>query len=149
MTPFMLLDSLKEILEGLMAGIQLKCGRPVKVYTQNAPMRRTEEDDGAFPYCLIKLGDGRDGEEGPVQDIAMVFGVLDESDDYEGFRDAVNLVEAVRQRFYEYPQFGPFEVITKKTAWTFPQDGETYPYYFGAVLLCVALPGIPRVSNFI
>lgn len=124
MIALLLQDALAERLRGLFDGWTLpaKSGerREVRVFTQFLPLPRATQSDGEdgplvfddamaygeadleenFPCVLIKLDEGTEKDsKGPDAvriKVRLLTGVYDDSSDCQGYRDAMNIVEAMR-----------------------------------------------------
>lgn len=92
--------------------------RPVRVFTQFLPLPEAARTDGAdgplvfdealaygeedlernFPCVLVKVDEGKDADEaGPCRVSArLLAGVYDDSSDCQGYRDGLNILDAVR-----------------------------------------------------
>lgn len=114
MTPLDILDEITEILTGILSGYSDYSGTPYTVYKQNLPddWDINEDYEGMegspeislllkrnYPHCLVTIEDGIQDSSQSACDITLFFAVKDESEDRCGYRDIMNVTEAVRQYF--------------------------------------------------
>lgn len=147
MTPLNLQDSLKMELEKVLANVLLKSSEAFHFYTQNLPPKKDSQDKSMFPYCLIKLGDGEDDQETSTQDVIIVFATWDKDKDYQGYRDVMNAIQIVREYLKKNQEIDDTFSIKYPVRWASPDDSDTYPFYFGAILVTFSLPQIGLVSE--
>lgn len=161
MTAMMLLDALVARMEELFAGWTLtaKDGsrQAVKVFAQylpqpkavtvkpkgDAPIQAPEgygpaDIESCFPCVVVRLDEGRDKEEGALDaaraDVHILVGAYDESPDCQGYRDVVNVIEAVRQDLLAMPG----RVLDRKWRLEIPTrwylfDDQPWPVWFGQI----------------
>jgi hypothetical protein len=147
MTPLDLQDSLKIELTEVLSKVLLKSGEQFNLYTQNLPPKKDAKDKSMFPYSLIKLGDGEDDLDDATQDIVIVFATYDNDQNYQGYRDVMNAIQKVREYLKEKQIIGQRYTVKYPIRWASPDDSDTYPYYFGAILVTFNLPQIGLVSE--
>ncbi len=131
MTPLILQNKVKEELELFL--------EKFNIYEQSLPPRKGK-DDSHFPYALIELGNGEENDEEATQEIVITFGVKDEVEDYSGYTGIVNVVQEVRQHMLSKKIIGEMFEVKKPIKWVLPESNETYPKYFGGILLTFSIP---------
>lgn len=147
MTPFNLQEKLVENIKSLnLQSTAINSG--FNVFIQNLPPKKDAKDDSMFPFCLITLTDGEQGEEA-TQDILFTFGVKDQNTNYQGYKDIVNSIEKVRQYLIKDKEVENRFILKTPIRWTYPDSVETYPFYFGAILATYTIPQITINNNYI
>ena len=163
MTELNLLDALVEKLRELFMGYELKGKsgllQEVKVFAQYLPQPEavvvdTDPDDDAeaiepqgyspadiesnFPCVIVKLDEATDREEGSLDavriNVRILVGTYDESPDCQGYRDVLNIIEAVRQCLLTMPD----RVLAKRyrlemAMKSYLFDEQAWPIYFGQI----------------
>lgn len=147
MTPLDLQDCLKKEISNVLTKVLTKSGDAFHIYTQNLPPKKDVKDHSMFPYCLIKLGDGEDSRNSATQDIIIVFATMDTDQSYQGYRDVMNAIQRVRKYLNETQEVGNKYTVKFPIRWASPDDSETYPYYFGAILATFNIPQIGLTEN--
>ena len=148
MTPINLLDNLVEILKEILVLQSTANETGFNVYSQTLPRKQSAKDDSMFPYCIVSLGDGRQSDNS-TQDVIITFGIKDKNNDYQGFRDIANAIEGVRQKFSKNPNINDIFDISSSIDWTISDGLETYPFYYGAIILTVTIPQTTNYSEII
>lgn len=141
MTPTILQDCLTSDFKEQLQDILLKNAKgelvKLNVYLQNLPAKKEQKDSDHFPYVVIRVMDGEtqenqdQGDESTCQ-ICFIIGVYDDNDNYQGYKDVMNIIEKIKQRLFTKKYYNnQFELI-KPFKWTI-YDEDTYPYYFGGI----------------
>lgn len=131
--------------------------KSLKVFKQNLPIDDGNDEDAdtdaaASPYIVVILGEGsiKDPDSPQIVSVMLTICCYDEGKEREGYEDVQNIIEDILQHFCVSPQFGAaFEVMREtdhEMQWAIQQD-DTYPYYFGAVLLDVTVPAMTGDQN--
>jgi hypothetical protein len=156
MTPTKLQDSLVADFKQELAGFLLKNSNGdrvnLNIYPQNLPAKKSQEDSEYFPYVVIRVMEGEDqdeqGEEEDICKIGFVIGVYDEDDNYQGYKDAMNVTEKIKQRLKRKKYYdNQFEFILPMK-WLI-HDEDTYPYYFGGIETNWKIPSINMDDSLI
>lgn len=150
MTPTILQDGLIDDLKEQLNCFLLKNvkGEQVNlnIYPQNLPAKKGQKDSDHFPYVLIRVMDGeiQEKQDGDLDDtckIAFIMGVYDDSDNYQGYKDVINVIDKIKQRllskrFYnnQFELIYPFKFLV--------HDEDTYPYYFGGIETIWKMPQV-------
>jgi hypothetical protein len=147
MSPLYLLEALQKELAQLLSGVMTLSGGPWHVYAQNPPPLREKGKDPRFPMCLIRLTDGGENDGSATQDAAIVLGVWDDTEDLRGFRDIFNAAQNIRKYLIENPEIdGIFVLKENEVTWTLPDNSDTHPKYYGAVLASFEIPATEFTS---
>lgn len=129
------------------------------VFRQFIPPKK--RDDEPFQnYVLVSLGDGSQEEDGAVQQVVITFGAEDRplsgrrvfsagAEDYQGYRDVVNMMEKVRQHLLRHRTIGGKYEMRLPVQWVYPESEENYPFYFGGLLLNFSVPGMTEELPYI
>lgn len=120
---------------------------PVQVFVQNIPPKKTADDASQVPACIIKLGDGQDDGTISTQDVTIIVGVKDNNEDFSGYQTICSMIEKIRLNVSEKPIVGGMYEIVKPIKWKIEGEEETYPFYWGAIILKFELPIIQRGYN--
>lgn len=110
-----------------------------------------EQEDAIFqcPWCMVKIDGGE--ANGPNADVtvnvAVCFGIFDDSLDNDGSDDVLNLIEKVYQRFARDPVLAHQYICQQDFEWGL-QDEDTWPYFFGAIGMSFSYMGIQRESKY-
>ena len=160
MTELNLLDALVEKLRELFMGYELK-GKSgllqnVKVFAQYLPQPQAvvvdtdtdteiepqgyspEDIESNFPCVIVKIDETTDREEGSLDaariSVRILAGTYDESPDCQGYRDVLNIIEAVRQCLLTMDA----RVLVNKYRLEMPMksylfDEQAWPIYFGQI----------------
>lgn len=140
MIPIILLDELVDRFKDELKGYELRDPRnpdvfkKIAVFSQHLPAKSKSTDTSLYPYLIIRLRDGEEqsaNEPGTCQ-ILFIAGVFDRSDDNQGFRDSISLVNKVYQSLIRNPVINnQFELI-HPIRWTY-QEEDSEPYYFAGL----------------
>jgi hypothetical protein len=149
MTPTKLQDSLVDDFKQQLAGFLLKNSKGdrvnLNIYPQNLPAIKGQKDSEYFPYVVIRVmeGESKDdqGEEENTCKIAFIAGVYDEDDNYQGYKDVMNVTEKIKQRLKTKKFYDNQFELTLPLKWLI-HDEDTYPYYFGGIETNWKIPDI-------
>lgn len=156
MTPTKLQDALLEDLKQQLNGILLKNAKGerinLNIYPQNLPAKKGQKDQDHFPYLLIRTMDGEDkdetGEEESTCKIAFIIGLYDDDDNYQGYKDVMNVIEKIKQRLKTKKYYSNQFELKLPLKWVI-HDEDTYPYYFGGIESNWKMPIINMDDNLI
>lgn len=80
--------------------------------------------------------DGEDnnetGEEDSICKIAFIVGLYDEDDNYQGYKDVMNIIEKVKQRLKTKRFYSNQFELKLPLKWVIHEE-DIYPYYFGGI----------------
>jgi hypothetical protein len=153
MTPLMLQDMLVEemklILDGYLYKNPLGDRVPMKVFAQHIPIRETDDDEYSAPYIVVRLDGGEDpgGESNNAVDIMIIVEVWDDTLDSQGYRDTMNAIQKIYQRFHENPNLNNRAVYSGAFEWALQENGE-YPYFIGACTMRFYIPAVRREDKY-
>lgn len=141
-----LVDEVKTILEQKRFKSPASEFTPVNVYAQDIPLQQTEEDNDPVPYVIVRIQSGHD--EGTRESFHTVRVVLvvccyDAGKGQQGYRDAVNILQMIYQRFARNPDLHRIAYFTGDWEWLV-QEADYYPYYFAAATLSFNIAAIRR-----
>lgn len=108
-----------------------------------------EEDVFNFPWCLVKIDNGQITEANGHQsiDVAIGFGIFNNSLDNNGHEELLNLIQRVYERFARDPILARQYTCNGKFEWAL-QDEDTFPHFFGAIATTFTFLGIRREMKF-
>lgn len=137
MNPLMLQDRLAEELKKIFKGHQLKNkdGKfvPVAIHTQYTPLSegRTKNTESNPPYIRVMLIGGTDPNENDPNVCEVVFEIAtcDESFDYQGYRDCINLYGSMYQHFVQKRIIDGRYELQYPIEWNV-DDIRAYPYFY-------------------
>jgi hypothetical protein len=153
MTPLMLQDMLVEemklILDGYLYKNPLGDRVPMQVFAQHIPIRETDDDEYPVPFIVVRLDGGADpgGESNNVVDIMIIVEVWDDNLDSQGYKDTMNVIQKIYQRFHENPNLNNRAVHSGAFEWAL-QENEGYPYFVGACTMSFYIPAIRREDKY-
>lgn len=142
MIPIDLLDALVNRFKNEIKEFQLKDPRSpkefkkVNIFSQHLPNKSkgNEKDTSLYPYLTIRMEvGGKDSlEETGYCQILFIAGVFDESDDNQGFRDAIALINKVYQSLIRNPMVNNLFELDYPIRWVY-QEEDSEPYYFSGL----------------
>lgn len=153
MTPFLLQDALVNEIKAIFAGFELKNARnepsSLNVYPQFLPAKQTEEDAEHFPYIIVRIIDGgtEGEEEASACKVAILIGVHDEDDKYQGYKDVLNVLRRMETHFYQKRVLAGVFEIQYPYRWAVHEE-DTFPYYFGGAETYWTLPAVRQEVRF-
>lgn len=109
----------------------------LKVYPQDLPIPQSDDDAdasfGSVPYAIVKISQGEITEQNtPAEtDIIIVLCVYDDEIHKQAYRDVLNIINKIQQRFFKNPYVGNFR-FKPPFKWAL-QDDKTYPFFFGGI----------------
>ena len=144
--PALMQRAMQEEMQKLFDG-QWFCGsggrKPLRVFRQNLPLPQDDDADvdlieASAPYINVQLDAGTiEGYTGPqVVDVVLEICAYDDGTQRKGYEDVLNIAEKVLQWAASVPGFGGGFTLERPAKWAMQQD-DSWPYYFGAVLLRV------------
>lgn len=172
MTPTFLQDALQTELQTLFDGLRLEdpYGKrvPVNVYKQFLPVPvakeipdtvtdmeleegiyNTESVTVPFPYIIVRLEDGivsKIDREQTVH-VNLLFGVIDRNPDNQGYKDVLNLIQRIMERFEKNPGLAGTYACLHPIEWVLQEEG-SYPYFFGGMAMTFETAPIVREDPY-
>lgn len=116
-------------------------------YSQFLPVLKNDDDDPDqfFPYFIVRIKDGKTVDDDDLWTVEahILLGIHDEDLNNAGHQHILNAINRITTRFCWEPTLGTpghkaFRCLPEME-WAL-QDEDTYPYYFGAVLLKFMVP---------
>lgn len=139
LTPYHLLLSLVEELRALLS--------PVAVYPQRLPISSSTDDEPEYaPYCIVRVTDGTvtGANEPETVSVILLFCVLSDGLDAQGYADVLHLMQEAKQYMIEHPVIGSaYTVLPESVQWTLQLE-DTHPYYIGGITAAYECPAIVR-----
>ncbi len=138
MIPLILQDCMVDEVKSLFAGLTFKNTKgvlvPLNVYPQRLPARKEKKDPDYYPFIIVQLLDGEDPDETDPNKCRLVFqcGTFDDEDDYQGYRDCMNLVQKMYTHFMSKRLFGKRYMLEHPTKWLTTEE-DYYPHYYAAL----------------
>jgi hypothetical protein len=104
------------------------------VYPQYLPAKKGKKDADHFPYVTVIIEDGEDPNEVDPSTcrILLMFGVYDLDENYQGYKDILNVLQKTYEHLMETKIFAEKYSIEYPVNWRI-HDEDTYPYFFGAI----------------
>lgn len=138
MTPILLQNFLIKELTNLFANDKFKNANKemvsLNIYPQYLPQKTGKKDKDHLPYLIISLEEGSASsiDDPSICNITIVFGGFDDTSDYQGYRDAFNVIYKIKQHFLKKIVFDNKYEIKYPIKWKLPEE-DTYPYFFGGL----------------
>lgn len=106
------------------------------IYAQSLPAKKGQKDSEHFPYVVIRVIEGEEQEDQEETkntcQITFIAGIYDESDDYQGDKDVLNVIEKIIYRLKTKKYYDNRFELTTPMKWLI-YDENAYPYYFGGI----------------
>lgn len=149
MTPITLQDALIERMREVFKEVYLKNANSeqvnINIYPQHLPKKDTA-DVSLYPFILVKLLTGKTKSTGKNQDVnvGFIIGIYDESNDYQGHRDCLMIVNKLMKSIVEYPAIDDkFMLTDENIEWEIP-DEDTFPFYLVGIHTTWSVPSATR-----
>lgn len=106
----------------------------LNVYPQFLPAKKEDDDVDHFPYVIISLQDGEDPSEmdSATCKIIFVIGCYDDADNYQGFKDVLNVIDKINEHLMKKRVFENQYRVVHPISWSINEE-DTYPFYFGGL----------------
>jgi len=127
-------------------------GHPVrlKAFTHALPVREGEDetpDDADLPelYIVSEIQGGRQDDENDahVVTVAAVICVCDDNTARNGHKDVLSIIRKITERFCKNPVLSHRFVFKYPLEWSLSEE-DTYPYYYGGLLMKFEVPAIEK-----
>lgn len=147
MTPTILQDNLVADFKQELSGVLLKNEKGelvnLNIYPQNLPAKKGKNDINHFPYVVIRAMEGEDSAEDGDNTckVGFIIGTYDDADNYQGYKEVMNLIEKIRHRLYTKRVYNNQFTLDYPFKWLI-HDEDTYPYYFGGIETHWTIPKI-------
>lgn len=115
----------------------------LNIYPQSLPAKKGQKDSDHFPYIVVKLieGGSENEEDDDTCKIDIIIGIYDDNDNYQGYKDVVNVIEKIKQRLFRKKVYSNEFSLKYPFKWLVHED-DTYPYYFGGIETQWTMPKI-------
>lgn len=103
---------------------------PLKVFEQHLEAKPSS-DISQYPYLLIRVSEATPNGQGEGHTLKIMFiaGVFDESNNNQGYKDAITILNKVLAHFIKYPLVEKrFEFDPENWNWSYPDD-DVAPYF--------------------
>lgn len=122
----------------------------LNVYPQSLPIKKSRDDDEHFPYCIVRVTDGKTQDEiGPAScSVLIVFGLYDESSDNQGYRDILHTLRALETHLFRKRIIADRFRIEYPFDWSVYDDEDMAPFYFGGVQTNWTLPAVRQEVDY-
>lgn len=142
MTPLQLQVKLRDKVEEVLSGMQFKSqegeAKKIQVFEQHLPRKAKSQSRNAestfYPCVIVYLDEGNNEQV----KVLFVVATYDGTEDNQGFKDAMNIIEKLSQEFTRSPQLQERYEMTKFD-W-FYNDQDNYPYFFAWIETYWAIP---------
>ena len=156
MTVFNLLDALGMEMTGLFKNYVFSTlemqGKKLNVYLQSLPPPSGEKPDPRFPFIVVRytLAEDKDYENSSAN-VSFIIGVVDSTDDYQGYKDVINIQERIRQHFLLHRTVDRSFILQYPVRRIAVDDfnSETYPMFYGQVDTVWTIPTITSEEAYI
>lgn len=142
MIPIFLLDGLVERFEKELKGLALKdpknpdLRKPIHIFPQHLPKKQKTKgtETSWYPYLCIRLADTERESNGEAGQSIVLFiaGVYDASEDNQGFRDALGIIQKVYESLIRNPIIKNQFQLTGPIRATY-QEEDSDSYYFAGL----------------
>lgn len=135
-TPIQLAAAIKQFIDGV---LQDNASLQPRVYEGYLPQKLASNTESDFPYVIVRLHKGEDGESGHPIIVNLIFG--SESQDNDGYRDILNIMERVRLAFMKNRTLhGQFR-LELPYKWELFED-QPYPEWIGKAVTTWTIPSL-------
>ena len=123
---------------------------PLNTFVHSLPIKQGSDEEPADadlpePYIVSEITGGkRAAEDDPhVASVAVVICVCDDSTARQGHKDALAIIHRILERFEKNPCLAGKFVLQHPLEWSL-SDEDTYPYYYGGLLMNFEVPAIEK-----
>ena len=126
---------------------------PLKSFVHALPVRQgydgydspVDDDDLPEPYIIAEVTGGKQAspDDAHLVTAAAVVCVCDDDTARQGHKDILTIIHRIIERFDKNPLLVGKFVFRHPLEWTL-SDEDTYPYYYGGLLLTFEVPAIQR-----
>lgn len=155
MTPIELIEELAKELESIFKGQNYKSSSgkyvPLNIYEHALPINETDDDPDRIPYLIIRLNSGKDPgtrDSNNTVKLVIIIGIWDNSLNQQGYRDVLNIIQKIYERFQKNPNLNNKAVYDGEFDWLLQED-DYNPFFFGACSLKFSIAAIRREDPFI
>lgn len=123
---------------------------PLRAYVHALPVKQGNDDDPTDadlpePYIVSEIQNGRQAteDEAHVVNVAVIICVCDDNTAKNGHKDVLTIIGRVLERFSKNPALAGKYNLQRPLEWTLA-DEDTYPYYYGGLLMHWEVPAIEK-----
>lgn len=153
-TPTDLEEALTNEFETLFAGRKfnnsINHAVALKAYTHSLPVKQGDDEsttdaDLPEPYIVSEIQGGKQDseEDGHLVTVAVVICVCDDNTARHGHQDILSIIRRITDRFCKNPVLANQFVFRYPLEWSL-SDEDTYPYYYGGLLMRFEIPAIEK-----
>lgn len=122
----------------------------LKSFVHSLPVKQGDDEaptdkDLPEPYIVSEITGGkRDAEDdASMVSVAVVVCVCDDNTAKNGHKDCLGIIHRIMERFGKDPCLAGRFVLRYPIEWTL-SDEDTYPYYYGGLMLSFEVPAIEK-----
>ena len=138
MTPRILLEELKEVVQKATAKLDLKNPDGEKtvlnVFFQDLPKPETDEDADPYPYCIIRVVNGTsnavDEDKNKIR-VLLIIGIYDNDLKNNGHITVLSIIQKIIDRFSKNNEMKTF-IQSGDIEWAV-DDEDAFPYFVGGI----------------
>lgn len=102
-----------------------------------------------YPFVQVQLLEQISEIEKATQHVLFFIGIHDNDNSNEGTREILNIIEIIRQRFFDNRMVGRSFFVTPNTKFIgVPSDEDTFPYFHGTVEMYFDIPTAKKKEDF-
>lgn len=148
MIPINLQGALKQRINSVLSGMKLSSqeekDKKIEVFEQHIPRKAKSSSRNSestnYPCVIVYLDEGENG----LVKVLLIVAVHDTSNDNQGYRDVLNIIDKIYIDLQRNPQIEEtFELNPESLKW-FYNDQDNHPYYFGWIETTFEVPKILR-----
>lgn len=150
MTPIELIDELAKELKSIFKGQEYKSSNgkyvPLNIYKHALPINETDDDPDRIPYVIVRVSSGKDdgpGDSFNTVKLVIIIATWDDSLDQQGYRDVLNIIQKIYERFQKSPNLNNKAAFDGKFEWLLQED-DYNPFFFGACSLQFSIAAVRR-----
>jgi hypothetical protein len=122
----------------------------LKSFVHSLPVKSGDEesqtdDDYPEPYIVSEVTGGKQSSENDphVVSVAVVICVCDDSTVRQGHQDVLSIIHKIIERFNKNPALAGQFILQFPVEWSL-SDEDTYPYYYGGLLMRFEVAAIEK-----
>lgn len=123
---------------------------PLKTFVHSLPVKQGDDEaptdaDVPEPYIVSEVTGGKKQNEDSahVVTVAAIICVCDDNTARNGHKDILAIIEKVLERFGKNPLLAGRFILQHPLEWTL-SDEDTYPYYYGGLLMNFEVPAFEK-----
>ena len=123
---------------------------PLKCYVHSLPVKQGDDDvllDEHLPepYIVSEINGGKKAtdDDAHIITVAVIICVCDDNTARHGHQDILSIIQRIVERFGKNPVLGGRFVMRPALDWSL-SDEDTYPYYYGGLLMQFEVPAIEK-----